>query len=179
MKSRCGCPQLPLTMGRVGALKLASLLFAILSTAGCTGLNPGNLPGVTYDKVNRGASGQFLVAGTKGSGHVALPTEVKWGEGDPDYDPVVEPIAEWTYRYKWVGADGKMHFSEWKSLGFNPNGSAVCDLTVRPSEVPELGENWDRCVCQTRARHKSLNRQEERTQDLPFTVWAVPAAGSP
>ncbi len=176
MRSRCGCCWFRSSIGLVESLALAVLLGGLTLLTSCFS-GAAEHPGAVYDPANRGSSGEFVIAGTGGSGQATLPNEMKYT--DPMYPNRSEPIREWVYRYRWTGTDGKSHVSDWKTLGVNPDGSAVCRLTVRPSEVPELIGAWNagspvNCICETSARFKTLDGKNERFQDIPIPVWVNP-----
>jgi len=66
-------------------------------------------------------------------------------------------VVEWQYRYSWQ-VDGRQAYSDWRSLGTNPDGSARCALTVKPSEVPQIVNDAQahevrHITCVTRARY--------------------------
>jgi len=179
MRPRCNSRQSRLSMRVVLLLKLVVLAGLMLSSVGCSLIDA--LPehyGAFYPD-NCGPSGQFFVTGTKGSGTAYLPASMVYPDssGDPD-KAHREPFTGWSYRYKWVGADGKTHVSDWKDLGMRPDGKISLTLNVRPSEVPELGDSWDRCICETRGTYK-LSDGEYATQYIPIPVWVAPASGAP
>ena len=166
---------------RAGVLRMllagAGLVSMFLGAA-CVEKVP-DYKGAVYDEANRGANGAFVLQEISGSGGVALPDTMTyswWDKQDQEHkEPVL--VRAWSYRYKWV-QNGQTYVSNWVDSGRTPDGSPVCRVTIRPSEVPELNEALlqsggppvESIVCETVARIPAFRESGEWVQEIPISV---------
>lgn len=111
---------------------------------------------VGFTSPNKNSQGAIQLDNVNSQAAATLASELPRVDGSGQ---ALEPVKvlEWQYRYSWQ-VDGRQVFSEWRSLGTNPDGSARCALTVKPSDVPQIVSDAQahevrHITCVTRARY--------------------------